>query len=222
MKRPFLSEMLPRRTALMLGALVFALAGFSSAHAETKKPEPEEAKSFVQQLADNAIAVLSSSASGSERDATFDRILTAGFDLDAIGRFALGRHWNRATPEQQAEYRTLFQRFVLRKYSTLLSTYSGQKFRVERVADLSAGDVLVLSVIEQSNAEPIKADWRVRRVGGELKIVDIRVEGISMVTAQRDEFAAVIKNSGIEGLLALLRKEGSTSANAVEKTTTAG
>ncbi len=60
---------------------------------------------------------------------------------------------------------------------------------------------------------PIRVDWRVRREGGGFKVVDVLVEGISMLFTHRGGFASVIQNAGgrLEGLLAALRKR--TAAN---------
>ncbi len=53
----------------------------------------------------------------------------------------------------------------------------------------------------------VRVDWRVRGDAGTYKVVDIIIEGASMVITQRDEFASVIRRSGgnLQGLLARLR-----------------
>jgi len=58
---------------------------------------------------------------------------------------------------------------------------------------------------------PIRVDWRVRNGEDQLKIIDVVVEGVSMLLTQRDEFASVIQRSGgnVEGLLARLRDKNS-------------
>ena len=53
--------------------------------------------------------------------------------------------------------------------------------------------------------ESVRADWRVRHIDGAFKIVDVVVEGISMVVTQRQEFAAVVRRHGVEGLIETLR-----------------
>jgi phospholipid transport system substrate-binding protein len=48
----------------------------------------------------------------------------------------------------------------------------------------------------------------VRKNGETLKVVDVIAEGISMLITQRDEFAAVIQNSGgkVDALIDRLRR----------------
>jgi phospholipid transport system substrate-binding protein len=74
-------------------------------------------------------------------------------------------------------------------------------------------DVVVSTEISQASQQPVRADWRVRRYGNALKIIDIKVEGISMLTSQREEFTAVIQRNGFDGLLNLLRQQTEASAS---------
>jgi len=66
---------------------------------------------------------------------------------------------------------------------------------------------LVQSEVFKPGSQPARVDWRVRTAGGQPKIVDVVVEGVSMAVTQRSEFAAVIQRSGgrVAGLLTALR-----------------
>ena len=66
-----------------------------------------------------------------------------------------------------------------------------------------------LEVYHEGEKGPdVRVDWRVRNRNGDLRVIDIIVEGISMGQTQRSDFAAVIqKGQGeVEYLLAELRK----------------
>ena len=75
------------------------------------------------------------------------------------------------------------------------------------VSEQPAGkkDIVVRTRIDRPSGPPIKADWRVRTTENRYRIIDIMVEGISMVLTQRSEFGALIKRKGMNGLLAVLR-----------------
>ena len=64
---------------------------------------------------------------------------------------------------------------------------------------------MVKTNIVQPGGPPIKANWRVRPLNGEYKIIDIMVEGVSMAVTQRSEFNAVVRRQGMRGLLQTLR-----------------
>ena len=198
--RPFVMALVLTSTVSM-GALV----------QQARADNPEE---FIANLGDRALQVLVVGSQGpSERNTAFRGILDEGFDLPLIGQYALGRYWRRATPEQRGEYVKLFEDFIIVTYAARLGEYSGETLRVvsSRPDDQ---DTIVTSEIMLEGRPSIRVDWRVRNGdsdGSESKIIDVIVEGISMLLTQRDEFASVIQRSGgnVEGLLARLREKSS-------------
>jgi phospholipid transport system substrate-binding protein len=65
-------------------------------------------------------------------------------------------------------------------------------------------DVFVRTRIVQAESPEIRCDWRVRKLGDTLKVIDIVVEGVSMLSTQRSEFTAVINKHGPDGLIEAL------------------
>lgn len=164
------------------------------------------ASRFVGDLGQNAIGTLrSTTGTLAEREAQFRQILRQGFDLAFIGRFAMGRYWRTATPEQRSDYQRLFAEYVLKTYSNRLGGYAGETFRVISEKPAGKKDIMVLTEISRPSGPPIKASWRVRKPPPGYRIIDVQVEGISMVVTQRQEFAAVIQRHGVPGLIEVLR-----------------
>jgi phospholipid transport system substrate-binding protein len=184
-----------------VGAAVFRTP---SAQAAT---DPQGAADFVRRLAEQALGLLRNNAvSLEQREAAFRTLLREGFDLDFIGRFTLGRHANRLTPDQQADFRDAFGEFVLKTYARRLSAYSGEVFTVTGAQPAGEQDVVVSSRIDRpGGAPPLSADWRVRQISGQFRVIDVAVQGVSMALTQRQEFASVVNSSGINGLIAQLR-----------------
>ena len=161
---------------------------------------------FVKSLADDAIEILrDQSVTLEEREDRFRSLLHDGFAMAKIGRFVVGRYWQAMTPDQQGEYQELFAAWVLKTYSIRLGGYSGQQFIIDRTADAGSGDIYVRTRIVQEGAEPLRCDWRVRKFGENYKVVDVVVEGISMLATQRSEFGAVLRKHGPEGLIEALQ-----------------
>ena len=201
--------MLVRRVYLA-AVLAFALglsAGYGPAAAEELG---EGARKFVQSLSDRTLDLLrTSEISEDERLARFHALLREAFDVTAIGAFVLGRYWRTATQDQRAEYLRLFEDYIVRSYSARLgSIYSGEDVEINRVIPQEDG-VLVRSQIISEKNSPIRVDWYVRRPQSVYKVIDVRVEGVSMVQTQRDEFTSVIQRKGgeVEGLLEVLREK---------------
>ena len=175
----------------------------------------DDAIRFVQNLGDNAIEVLKAPDSTPEkRRVKFQEILDRDFAVNTIGRFALGRYWRAASPDQRQEYLRLFRLFILNTYASRLDGYSGQSFTVVKAHSIDNKDTLVNTAISQTNAEPLRVDYRVRTRQGDHKIVDVLVEGISLITTQRSEFASIINREGFDGLLELMRDyDGAAPSN---------
>jgi phospholipid transport system substrate-binding protein len=201
-------------TKLRPFVLALVLMTTVSMGAVAQQTRDDNSEKFIASLGHRALQVLVvGSQDPSTRGTAFRGILDEGFDLRLIGRYALGRYWRLATPEQRSEYVKLFEDFIVMTYVARLGEYSGESLRVvsSRPDDQ---DTIVTSEIVMEGRPSIRVDWRVRKDdsdGSETKIIDVIVEGISMLLTQRDEFASVIQRSGgnVEGLLTRLRDKSS-------------
>lgn len=186
---------------LVLGALAVSPAGASA--------RVTEAEVFVRDLAQSGTAMLQADTyTNAEREQEFRRLVRSGFALDAIGQFVAGRHWRSMSNDQRTEFLELYSEWKLTSYARRLGGYNGQTMEIIDSTELQnrAGDIVVRTrVIHADGQVPISAAWRVRRIGGELKIIDVIVEGVSMAATQRAEYDAVIRKIGVEGLLDILR-----------------
>ena len=190
---------------LILAILVTA-AMAASAQTATPSAPPATASVFIRDLGDQAIRILQTlDLTLDQREAHFRNILRESFDLDFIGRFVLGNHWRQASVDQQSDYLELFGEYVLRTYSSRLGGYAGETLTILVEQPAGSKDVVVRTRIDRPSAPPINADWRVRVTGQRFHIIDIMVEGVSMVLTQRQEFTSLIQRNGVEGLLAMLR-----------------
>ncbi|TVQ82182.1 MAG: ABC transporter substrate-binding protein [Micavibrio sp.] len=165
---------------------------------------------LVQSMGDDALAVLSQGKIGmAQRKRKMGEWLDTYFDIQTIGRFALGRNWRSATEEQRDEYLKLFHAMIVKTYAERFEEYSGEVFEVTGYRELNPRDSLVHSRIVPKGGAPVTVDWRLRQnENGEYRVVDIIVEGVSMIQTQRSEFASIIQQNGgdVEALLVSLRK----------------
>lgn len=204
-----IANVIDRRWLLGLSA-GFALLAFGALWAsQANAGEADQAEAFVQDLATSGIAMLESgNYTAAERELQFRNLVKKGFALDAIGKFVVGRYWRDMSKEQQAEYLELFSEWLLKTYANRLGGYSGQTLKIAKSIETDSRfkDVIVSTQINLANGQqPISADWRVRKFGGEYKIIDVSVEGASMVATQRREFETVIRKVGVDGLMNELR-----------------
>lgn len=203
----FLFRKLPRRRALLapLAAVLFILLPIA------ESPATEvDASQFVRSLGDELLSMLSNNSfSPKDRDGAFRRLFIKNVDVEFIARLVIGRYWRNSNDKDRQEYLQLFEDFFVKSYAARLSTYSGEAFSVKEMRVVDERDSIVSSLIERpSGGTPLHIDWRLRRHGDDLKIIDVTIEGISMVLTQREEFSAVIQrnNGSIAPLNDLLRQ----------------
>lgn len=178
---------------------VLLLALFVAPAARAETPE-----AFVQSLGDRATEILKTkdATTFKEREQKFRELLVEGFDMPTISQFVLGRYARTMSEQELKDYERLFVEFVVRVYAVRFDAYSGETFKVDRVLDTVDNDVIVRANIERSGGQPpVRTDWRVRVGDRGMKIIDVYVEGISMLNTQRQEFAAVIEQKGVQGLM---------------------
>jgi len=195
----------------MLSVLALALALCTAPQmlrAQEAGPDTEAAKSFISELADRTINVLSANTSESERQTQFSTLLEEGVNTDYVSRFVLGRNWNTATPEQRDEFRSLFKEFLLASLTERLSgEYNNQSFKVKNAVPAGSKDVLVRSEIQRTSGPPLQVEWRVRQFDGNWQIIDIAAEGLSLAITQREEYGSVVQRKGMDGLISALSEQ---------------
>lgn len=209
MSRSSITRPSPARPVALIAAAFGALGIFASpALADEERIPRELACARIQTLGAEAIRVLSREDVGiGERERQFREMLRDDFHLRMIGLLVLGHHRKKASEAQIEEFMALFSEFVLLRYSKLLGGYTDEKFIVTGARESGKRDVAVQSRIMPRSGEPLAVEWVLRRFDDGPKIIDVRIENVSMVIAQRDEFNAVIQRGGFDALLRSLRAQ---------------
>ena len=197
------------RRAVGICSVCLVLALMAAAPRATAAEDP---RAFITTLGTRAIEVLGPAVPEQQRLTRFRELFHNDFDIPAIGQFVLGRYWRAASPQEQQEFLTLFQEYIVQAYSARLGQYGGAPFRVTGSRQ-SGNEIVVTSEILRPGGAPIQVDWFLVDQGGRLLITDVYVGGVSMKVTQRDEFASVIQRNGgqVGALLAQLRQKVATA-----------
>lgn len=161
---------------------------------------------FVQTFAAEILEVISDrSRPQAERVRRVEVVANDRFALDRIARIALGRYWKTAPDGERQEFSTLFKAYVLASYGRRFDEFADRRLRV--VASMPAGDDNMVESYVEGGPTPIRLDWRLTPAADGWRILDLMVEGVSLVLTYRNEFAALIERSGgqLQGLIAELR-----------------
>ena len=154
-------------------------------------------KDFVSNFADSAINILSDNEIlEGEKNSKFTDLVMSAIDLNLISKFVLSKTWKNATDDQKERYIQAFKNYFINSYANKLDQYSGEQ--VEVVDAEEAGKyVIVNSFIYREGTDTLKINlkWRLLNRDGEIKIIDLNIEGISLIIAQREEFQSFLANN---------------------------
>ena len=140
----------------------------------------------------------------SGRFSQVDPVIRRSFDIASMARLSIGPSWTSLSDVQHQQVTDSFGRYISAIYADRFDSYAGQKLEVTGEQPAPSG-VMVRSQIVKANGEPVKVDYLMRRNGDTWLISDIYLDGaISEVATRRSEFAAILKNGGIDGLIAAL------------------
>ncbi len=195
-------------SALTLG---WALGGWGlGGTARAAETDPTKAAAaFIVAL---GVEVQAIQATAPPRRAALRDLIRGGFDLDLTSRLVLGKFWGRATPKQRTAFKDLFAQYLLNAYARQLDAYRIETLAVVACNRVGENDFLVRTSIVR-DGDTAEAVWRVRARGGEHRIIDVLIDGISLTLTQRSEFASVIGREGLDGMLAALRTRVSKPAD---------
>jgi phospholipid transport system substrate-binding protein len=197
-------------TIRALSILIF-LATFAASAAES------DPVALVKSNVDEVLTVIKQSKDKRALQDLAEQKISSHFDFQAMTRFAVGRAWRDASPEQQRRLETAFRGLLVRTYTASLSQSNLADVAVDvKPTQVKPGqdEVLVKSVARQSGKQPVAIDYRLARTANGWKVTDVIVENLSLITNYRDSFAAEIGRSGIDGLIKTIETKNQTLAGA--------
>jgi phospholipid transport system substrate-binding protein len=193
----------------LLKAMAFAAGLGLSMLSYQAHAAPASGGDTVQRLYD---ALLSTMKNGrtlgqSGRFTELAPVIRRSFDIASMARLSVGSFWTGLTEAQRQQVSDSFGRYISAIYADRFDSYDGQKLEVTGEQPAPSG-VMVRSQIIKANGEPVKVDYMMRRSGDSWLISDIYLDGaISEVATRRSEFAAILRNGGIDGLIAALNRK---------------
>ena len=194
------------RSSIAAGALILSIVMTPPiAGAASSAVDPT---ALITDLGTQGIQSLGQAASSAERIARLGRLFQQEFDINGIGLFALGSYRRIATPAEQQEFFRLYPEFTVRAFHARLNDYRGAPFRVIG-RRMVGNETVVTSEILPTSGGRVQVDWYLTDNGGQYRVSDVTIGGMSMRVALRDQFASWIENNGgrVNALLAVMRQQ---------------
>ena len=193
------------RRAVVLGLL--ATGAVLALGAPVRAAATDRAEALVTTLAQELTQLVNSGRGESQMYAGFENILSRYADMPAIAASVLGPPWRGASASQRTAFVAAFQHYLSRKYGKQFNAYRDARIKVTGSRDGGRAGVLVNTQVLRPGQETIGVDWQVSDRSGSARVVNLVIEGVSMLANERAEVGAMLDAQGgsIDKLTAKLR-----------------
>ncbi len=154
----------------------------------------------------------------SEQPAAFNqKVAEAALPYLAIERMAMlamATHWREASDAQKAEVVAEFKDFLLRTYTRTLFVYRNAQPQIVSTRDSGKGRSNLKIMVRDEAGQRVNVLLRLElSKANQWQLIDVVVEGVSMVVTVRGQFDGDIKKLGMDGFIANLKAQN-RAANA--------
>ena len=185
---------------IKLYLFIFLIIPFGSIADENLK----KSRIFIEELGSRVITeVANVQISPEQRENNFRKLYLNAFDNEYISKFVLGRHWNKIDNLTKQTFIKSFNDYLIMIYAPKFRGWSGEFVTLD--SEFQDNMYIVsMSLVSAEKKPTLKLDWRMYIAKtGEFRILDVNIDGVSMLVTQRAEFSSVIKNhpKGVKGLI---------------------
>ena len=173
----------------------------------------DKSKVFLEKLGKQVVEKVSNTdISDIERYNNFKQLYLSSFDNYYISRFVLGRYWKTIDKGIQKQFVDSFNKYIVATYAPKFKGWEGTFKAVDSMLENNYYNVKM--DILNEDGPTLKMMWKMYlNKNKEFKILDVNIDGVSMLVTQRAEFLSVIKNhpNGVVGLIDAMNKKTSGS-----------
>ena len=168
-----------------------------------------KSKLFVEKLGKQVVEKVSNTEiTEQERYNNFKTLYLSSFDNYYISRFVLGRYWKTIDKGIQKQFVNSFNNYIVATYAPKFKGWEGTFKAVESLFENNYYNVKMDILNKDGPTLKMMSKIYINK-NEEFKILDVNIDGVSMLVTQRAEFLSVIKNhpNGVKGLIDAMDKK---------------
>jgi phospholipid transport system substrate-binding protein len=142
-------------------------------------------------------------------------VFRESFAVRFMVNVSAGKYWKKFSEKERDMLLRTYTEWSVATYAGRFKDYSGQRFEIVPGSKPVGDNVVVESKLIDSDGEETDFYYRMRKMEGIWRIVDIQIMGVSQLAVTRSQFVSVIGKKGFGGLISMLK--GKTANYAKEK-----
>ncbi len=134
------------------------------------------------------------------RRAKMKGIIFPKFNFLEMGKRSLGsKRWKERSPEERKIFIDVFGKLLENSYANKLESYHDEK--INYVDEIVKGKYAMVKTEVIRKNGTVNVDYKLIRGGGEWRVYDIVVEGVSLIKNYRSQFARIIHQDSFDTLM---------------------
>lgn len=160
---------------------------------------------IVRTVIEQALDILKNpSYSKNTKERMVKQIVDPHFDYREMAKRSLGTTWSSLSSSQQDEFVRLFAQLLENSYSDKIEKYA-QRVKIDYTGEHQEGNYAEVRTVVVRPNDRIPLNYRLLQEGGGWKVYDVVIEGVSLVSNYRSQFARIIHESSYTQLVQRLR-----------------
>lgn len=172
-------------------------------------PQPLE---IIKQTSDTMISRLKSDQAKLKAEPKYmltivEEVLVPNIDIPTITRKVMGKYWKTASADQQTRFMKEFQTYMTRFYAKAFASYKDQVIEFPSDQPLLEDNnqlAVIKTKIVQPDGRVIPVDYKLKLDANSWKVVDIVIEGISLVINNQKQYSQLIAQEGLDTVITKL------------------
>ena len=162
-----------------------------------KNERIKSAEILAKKIFDEIFTIVSKSTNDKQKRIALVNLFDKYADVPIIARAVLGSPWRKLNDFERTKFIKAFRQYLAKKYSAQFSEFLGAEMLIEKSIDSgSKAGIMVYTRLLMPGSSPIKVGWQVSDASGSFKMVDVKIEGISLLTSERGEIRNHLSKEG--------------------------
>lgn len=187
--------------SLVLTLSLLFLGGLSNTQAEALTPEQ-----LIEDTSNTVLEIINTDAEKIRNEPDYvnqviDEHILPLIDLQSMGKLILGKHWKSASEAQQTQFINEFKSMLIRTYAKSIADYGDAKIAVLANNKQQGKFYIVNTELDLGNGAPLNVAYTFRQKDEAWKVIDLSVDGLSLVKNFRSSFNQEINETSLESLI---------------------
>jgi phospholipid transport system substrate-binding protein len=170
----------------------------------------------VRETIDRVVEILQQTDSTrDEKLRNIESLSEERFNFSLMSKLVLGRYRKKLSEAQSADFLAEFRKHLSLTYGRRLMDFSDEKIEIGEARTEAKGDVTVSTkIVGGAAGDGVALDYRLRERDADWKVIDVIIEGVSLVSNFRSQVQEIVTEKGADQLIEMLREKNSKEAKA--------